>query len=498
MQSGLSKPKLNRENAPIAALLLEKAPSLGIVHIGLGNFHRAHLAVYTAEAVSAAGGDWGIYAYSLRSHDNALALRKQDLLYAVVDIHPDSQKTIIPGIHVGASGGVQAQEEVLKYLTNPATRIISLTITESGYCYSTQTGGLDESRPEIIHDLNNLNEPRSVIGLLAKALLIRAQTHGAPVTILSCDNLTSNGTTTKRVLSEFAAKLDSENGSRLLTYIEKAMSFPNSMVDRIVPSTQQRHRDLVEERLAIHDEIPVPAEKFSMWVIEDHFIAGRPAWEKVGVLFSDEVDKFETMKLRLLNGSHSLLSYVGALAGKESVPDARFTPYIERAVRRFMIDEMAPTFTMPSAVELDAYIEDLFSRWSNTVLSDTTARIGSDGSIKLPPRITQTSLWHGERNRSMPMTALILASWLACVSPPRGFEPGAIARAMKDPASSYLASLSADDAQPVEIVERLFRDGKVFSRDLDALTDLKALVAQFLEQIISEGIEATTSAAISS
>ena len=490
------KVRLTRSAAPANALVLKVPPRRGIVHIGLGNFHRAHAAVHTAEAIAKSGGDWGIYAYSMRSAKNAEVLAAQDFLYTVVDIHPDSERTIIPGIHVGASGGVEALDEVMNHLVDPNTRIISLTITESGYCYSTQTGGLDQTRAEIIHDIQELTTPQSVIGLLAKALLVRAKTHQAPVTIMSCDNLTSNGSTTRRVLREFAAHLDGENSQTLLAFIDTAVSFPNSMVDRIVPGTEERHRALVEERLGIRDENPVPAEKFSMWVLEDDFIAGRPRWEEAGVLFSTEVDKFETMKLRLLNGSHSLIAYLGALAGKVSVPDARFTPYIERAVRLFMKSEMAPTFTMPSAVDIDQYITDLFSRWSNTVLSDTIARIGSDGSIKLPPRITQTSLWHGERNNPMHMTSLILASWLACASPPDGFDPGPIARAMKDPQSQYLASLSAGGASPTQIVENLFSQGQIFSLELNGLTALKARTSGYLEQILREGVAETTLTAI--
>ena len=492
------KPLLTRATAPASALLLAQPPKLGIVHIGLGNFHRAHLAVHTAEAVAAKGGDWGIYAYSLRSNEIARALREQDFCYTVVDIHPDSEKSLIPGIHCGASGGPEAHQEVFQHLIDERTRIISLTITETGYCYSTETGGLDNSRREIIEDLRSLTQPQSVIGLLAKALLVRAQTHRAPVTILSCDNLTANGATTKKVLCEFSQQLDSASAEILIAYLDSKTSFPSSMVDRIVPSTTERHKALVSERLGIRDEIPVPAEKFSMWVLEDDFIAGRPAWEEAGVLFSNEVEKFETMKLRLLNGSHSLLAYVGALAGKVTVPDARFTPYIESAVRQFMKSEMAPTFTMPAAINIDGYIEALFSRWSNTTLSDTTARIGSDGSIKLPPRITQTSLWHGERKHQTPMTALILASWLACMAPPRGFEPGEIARAMKDPAREYLSSLSADGVTPAQIIERLFSEGKIFTRELNSLQALKAETTYLLEKIITDGIEATTMALISS
>ena len=497
----ISESRLTRLTAPESNLVLKAPPRLGIVHIGLGNFHRAHFATHTAEAVLASGGDWGIYAYSLRSNKNALEMAEQDFLYTVLDIHPDSEKTIIPGIHIGASGGPDAHNQVLHQLTDAKVRIISLTITESGYCYSTESGGLDATRPEIIHDLKDLGQPQSVIGLLAKALLIRATSHQSPVTVLSCDNLTSNGLTTKRVLLEFAALLEDEQSHQLHQYINTRTSFPNSMVDRIVPSTEQRHRVLVAERIGVRDEIPVPAEKFTMWVMEDDFIAGRPAWEKSGAIFSNEVEKFETMKLRLLNGSHSLLAYVGALSHKQSVPEARYTPFIETAVRKFMRSEMAPTFTMPNSIDLDLYIEELFSRWSNTILSDKISRIGSDGSIKLPPRITETSLWHGERNRPMPLTALILASWLACVCPPKDFEPGPIARAMKDPAMDYLSNLRSKDAaanEPREIVERLFSEGKIFSRELNSLAQLKEDIVMYLEEIIWHGVEAATLRATSS
>lgn len=490
--------QLRRQSAPASALIVKAPPSLGIVHIGLGNFHRAHFAVQTAEAVAADGGEWGIYAYSLRSNSSALQLASQDFLYTVVDIHPESSKVIIPGIHVGASGGPDSLEEVHNYLQDKRVRIISLTITESGYCYSTETGGLDLTRPEIIHDLKNLTRPQSAIGLLARALIERAHREDAPVTLLSCDNLTSNGSTLKRVLSEFAQNLNSVDSERLLDFMDRFCSFPNSMVDRIVPGTEERHRNLVEERLGVRDEIPVPAEKFSMWVMEDSFIAGRPAWEKAGVIFSDEVEKFETMKLRLLNGSHSLLAYLGALAGKESVPQSRFTQFIEEAVRKFMKTEMAPTLTMPRGFDLDDYIEELFSRWSNTVLSDKLARIGSDGSIKLPPRMTESTLWHSERNQSTPMTALVIAAWLACICPPQSFAPGPTAQAMKDPAMDYLATLRSDGASARQIVERLFSQGRIFSPKLNSLGELKDTTAHYLEVITSQGIERATRQAISS
>jgi fructuronate reductase len=480
---------LNKESAPPAALILQDPPALGIVHIGMGNFHRAHLAVHTAAAVAKAGGEWGIYGYSLRSNTLANQLANQDFLYTVLDIHPDSAKTIIPNIHVGALGGPESINQIIEIAAQPSVKIISLTITESGYCYSTQTGGLDQSRPEIIHDLANLDSPKSVIGLLSRILLTRAEQHQAPVAIASCDNLTSNGSTTKQVLLEFAALLPSSKRELLTQFIESSSSFPNSMVDRIVPSTEDRHIAMAAERLGVFDLAPVPAEMFSMWVLEDDFIAGRPAWERAGVIFSDEVDAYETMKLRLLNGSHSLLAYVGALLHKETIPDARHTPLIEEAVRKFTAAEMLPTFTMPTSIDFDSYLADLFSRWSNTVLSDKIARIGSDGSVKLPPRITQTTIARFASGSSAPLTALTIAAWVACMVSIPSFEPGEVAAAMKDPSLEYLRALGQADASPIAIIEKLFGEGKIFSAELGAIAPFKADVAFYLEKIINEGIE---------
>jgi len=484
----MSARPLQLTTAPKDALLVKQRPALGIVHIGMGNFHRAHMAVHTAEAVAESGGDWGIFGYSLRSQKLSNQLATQDYLYTVLDIHPDSDKTIIPNIHVGALGGPEAINEIIEIASRPEVKIISLTITEGGYCYSTQTGGLDNSRPEIINDLTNLDKPQSVIGLLARALLARAKNGNAPVTILSCDNLTSNGSTTKRVLLEFATLLPEPKGRELRDFIEKYVSFPNSMVDRIVPGTEEKHIELVRERLGIADLAPVPAEKFSMWVLEDDFIAGRPNWEKSGVIFSHEVDAYETMKLRLLNGSHSLIAYVGALLNKVTVPEARFTPTIEEAVRKFMASEMLPTFTMPSAITFDGYVEDLFSRWSNTVLSDKISRIGSDGSIKLPPRITETTIEHYRSGKKAPLTALTIAAWIACVVDIPNFSPGAIASEMKDPSLQYLRSLAVDNSSPAAIVEKLFNDGKIFSVELGSIASFKKAVAYYLTKIISEEI----------
>ena len=480
-------PALNKSTAPESAMLLKSTPRTGIVHIGLGNFHRAHLAFYTAIAVRDFGGDWGIYSYSLRSTVIADAMTSQDLLYCIATISPSSEAIVIPGIHTAAIGGPDQVGQVLTEIAKDSTKIISLTVTEAGYLISQSTNGLNMQAPEIIHDLEHPESPRSAIGIIVRGLELRAADHGLPVTVLSCDNLSGNGDRTKQLVFEFIDSLP--DSTRLRTYVNEHVTFPNSMVDRIVPGTEDRHLDMVESRLGIHDNSPVPAEEFTMWVIEDCFAAGRPAWEKVGAIFSDDVAAYELMKLRLLNGTHSLLSYLGALAGQETIPGARFQPYIEDAVRTILYKEFLPTFAMPAALTADGYINQLFDRWSNTVLGDRTSRVGSDGSTKLPQRITEPVIFHAQSGNTPQFIALTVAAWLACIAPLKGFYPGADADAMKDPAKSHLVQLAGLTTDPAVFVQSVFATAQIFSPELGALTNFVECVAGYLQQIIYEGIE---------
>ena len=481
-------PALNKSTAPESAMLLKSTPRTGIVHIGLGNFHRAHLAFYTALAVRDFGGDWGIYSYSLRSTVIADAMTSQDLLYCIATISPSSEAIVIPGIHTAAIGGPDQVGQVLTEIAKDSTKIISLTVTEAGYLISQSTNGLNMQAPEIIHDLEHPESPRSAIGIIVRGLELRAADHGLPVTVLSCDNLSGNGDRTKQLVFEFIDSLP--DSTRLRTYVNEHVTFPNSMVDRIVPGTEARHLDMVESRLGIHDNSPVPAEEFTMWVIEDCFAAGRPAWEKVGAIFSDDVAAYELMKLRLLNGTHSLLSYLGGLDGQETIPGARFQPYIEDAVRTILYKEFLPTFAMPAALTADGYINQLFDRWSNTVLGDRTSRVGSDGSTKLPQRITEPVLFHATSGKTPQYIALTVAAWLACIAPLNGFQPGVNADAMKDPAKGKIKELAAKSTSTHGFVESVFVEGNIFAAELGALPDFINCISQFLDQILTQGIKA--------
>jgi fructuronate reductase len=488
-------PRLSRTTAPTSALLLpDGTPAQGIVHLGLGNFHRAHMAVYTAKAVAHAGGDWGILAYSFRSTTIAEAMSEQELLYSVVTIDPAINSIDIPGIHTRVLAGPEYAAEVVAAIAAAQTKIVSLTITEAGYKISQSTNGLDFTSPEIAADLTNDASPRTAIGMIAYGLALRSTTHRTPITILSCDNLSANGDRTRSLLLEFVAAMTGT--AELISYINECVTFPNSMVDRIVPGTEARHLAMVEERLGVHDSTPVPAEAFTMWVIEDHFAAGRPAWDAVGAIMSDEVELYEILKLRLLNGAHSLIAYLGGLAQCETIPDSRFQPFIEDAINKALFHEYLPTLTLPRGLNAHLYIDQLFGRWSNTALGDRTSRVGSDGSAKLPQRVATPATFHINQGQMPHMLALTVAAYLACIAPLAGFEPGPVAREMKDPLKERLQAVAGQSHAPEDFVSSVFQQNIIFAPEIAALPGFVDQISTYLRAIMESGIEAATRLAL--
>lgn len=494
--AGTGVRRLGRGTVPRSALVLEgPPPATGIVHLGLGNFHRAHLSVYTAQAVAAAGGDWGVLAASAGGRAVPKAMVEQDLLYTVVDIAPDADAITVPGIHTGVLSRDDDPGRVVAEIARAGTRIVSLTVTEAGYTASPRTGGLELDAPGVRADLEGAAAPVTPIGRVARGLLARAGTHGAPVAVLSCDNLSDNGHRTARLVRDFAEHLSRPDRDTLLAYLDTAVSFPNSMVDRIVPGTDDRHRAMALERLGVRDAAPVPAEPFSMWVLEDDFAGGRPAWDQVGVIFTEDVAPYEVMKLRLLNGTHSLLAYLGALDGRATIPEARAQGFVETAARDLIQREYLPTLTLPAGVDGEAYVAQLFSRWSNTVLADTTSRVGSDGSVKLPQRITDPVLHHRAAGTVPEHICLTVAAFLACLAPLPGFDPGPQARAMVDPARERLADLAGRSSTADDLVNAVLHDGGVFAPSLGQDPAFADRIAHHLRTITTAGVQAAAAQA---
>ena len=476
------------------------APSAGIVHLGLGNFHRAHEAVYTHAAIAAEGGDWGIIGVSSRSDEIPKAMHAQDMLYTVVEISPEGSRFSIPQVHRDAFVAADDPQRVISAIGDVGTKIVSLTVTENGYNYSPATGLLNGQDPSVQHDLAHRSTPRTPIGQIVRGLQQRAGTHGEPITVLSCDNLADNGHHTQRLVREFATMLPSNEAAEIVAWIDAYVSFPSSMVDRIVPATTDHYRDLVSAQCGYRDLIPVPAEPFSMWIMEDNFIAGRPAWEAGGAIFSNEVSAYEQLKVRLLNGTHSLIAYLGALSGAATIPQAVTQPQIETAARTVLRDEYLPSVSVPKGVDVQAYEEQLFSRWQNTALGHRTSQVGSDGSVKLRQRIPIPALQMLERGQMPHLLALTVAGYLSCIAPLNGFDPGVQAKAMEDPARKLLAGLASRAHSGQEFAEMVLRDNKLLGVRLAESTDFIKRTGALVDVIQGAGpfaaISEATNAAV--
>jgi fructuronate reductase len=352
----------------------------GIVHLGIGAFHRAHQAVFTDDCLADGETDWGIIAASLRSPETRDALEPQDNLYTLAVRSSDSEVLRVIGSISRVLVARENPEALLDALSDPRTRIVTLTITEKGYTANLAAGELQADHPDVLHDLEKLASPRSALGFITEALVRRRKAGVQPFTLLSCDNLPNNGRTLQKVLSQFAALRDADLGR----FVTEQVACPSTMVDRIVPATTDDDRTSVAARLGVHDAWPVMTEPFYQWVVEDRFPTGRPGWERSGVEFVDDVVPYEHMKLRLLNGSHSTIAAIGQVAGLETVSDTVAEPVVREFVQRYWA-EVIPT--LPAKLEPAAYTRRLLARFDNTSLRHRTEQIASDSCQKIPQRI---------------------------------------------------------------------------------------------------------------
>lgn len=356
----------------------------GILHIGVGNFHRAHQAFYTDQLLQDDDQQgWGICGVCLLPSDEKIVknLSVQNLEYSLTICGRDGQDEVY---EIGALQellwAVEDPQAVLDKIADSAIKIITLTITEGGYNLDKTTNSFMLDNEKIKHDLENPSAPNTVFGFIAEGLRQRRAKGNGPITILSCDNLQHNGHTSKKSFMTFIAAQDKE----LAAWVIENVTFPNSMVDRITPSTTAEDVERLNTRSGLQDKAPVYCEDFVQWVIEDNFIAGRPAWERVGVTFTDDVSSFENMKLSLLNASHVLLSYPSFLAGYRKVDDAMLDSDIVQYIRDFMDIDITPYVPAPEGVDLEEYKKTLIARFSNHSVCDQVSRLCFDGISKFP------------------------------------------------------------------------------------------------------------------
>nr|WP_280253309.1 mannitol dehydrogenase family protein [Nocardia abscessus] len=385
--------------------------SPGIVHFGVGGFHRAHQAMYVDRLLEHGLGDeWGICGVGVLPGDRRMrdALRAQDGLYTLSTVAPDgtwTTRTI--GSLVEYRYAPDDPEAVVAKLADPATRIVSLTITEGGYHIAPATGEFDADDPAIRADLAGDAPPATVFGLVVEALSRRRSCGIAPFTVLSCDNIEGNGNVARRMFGAFAALRDAGLGS----WVAEQVCFPNSMVDRITPVTPPGATAEIERRYGLTDRWPVVTEPFAQWVLEDSFGLGRPPFEQVGVQLVDDVTPYELMKLRLLNASHQALCYFGYLSGYRLVHDAAQDPAFRRFLLRYMDLEATPTLRAVSGVDLDAYKRTLLDRFANPAIGDTIARLCAESSDRIPKWLLPVVRAQLAVGGEIDCAAAVVASW---------------------------------------------------------------------------------------
>ncbi|MEM7043408.1 MAG: mannitol dehydrogenase family protein [Pseudomonadota bacterium] len=379
----------------------------GIVHLGVGAFHRAHQAVYTDDALGADGGDWRITGVSLRSNAVADALNPQNGLYTLIERGEEGTKARAIGSLARVIAATRDDAHVIDAMTDPKTRIVSLTVTEKAYGIDRATGGVDESHPAIAADLLNPGKPVGVIGLLVQTLRLR-RAGGVPAfTVLCCDNLPSNGALLRTGAIDFAKRVD----PKLADWIETDVAFPSTMVDRITPAPTDETWAEAARLTGCRDDAAVETEAFSQWVIEDRFADGRPAWEAGGALFVDNVAPYEQMKLRILNGAHSMLAYAGYLGGHAFVRDVMADEALAALVKRHM-QAAAETLAPLSGIDFTDYAQSLMTRFRNPAIAHETYQIAMDGTEKLPQRILEPAVHALEHGRDIRPFAFAVAAWM--------------------------------------------------------------------------------------
>ena len=384
----------------------------GIVHLGVGAFFRAHGAVYTEAAVRAGDHRWGIIGASLRSPDIRDALASQDYLYTVASREDESEALQVIGTLRGMHVAPEDPQALLAAMNDPRVAIVSTTVTEKGYCLDPGSGALDEAHPDVAHDLAQPHTPRSAIGFIVEALARRQAEHKAGFTVLCCDNLFRNGETLGSAVRRFASLRD----PALARFIEDNVTFPSTMLDRIVPATTAEDRTAISKRLGVDDAAPVVAERHNRWVIEDRFIAGRPRWEDVGVEMVADVAPYEAVKLKLLNASHSALAYLGYLAGHETIADASNDPVFLAFINTMTEEEVIPTLRLPTTIDARGFRDQSVARFRNRAIHHRTWQIAMDGSQKLPPRLLGTIRDRLAAGAPFPHLALAVAGWMRYVA----------------------------------------------------------------------------------
>lgn len=461
----------------------------GIVHLGVGAFMRAHVAVYCDDAMEEKPGDWAIAGVSLRRPNMRDRLDLQDGLYTVGEFDAASEQRRLIGALTSMHVAPEDPAAVVRLLADARVHVITLTVTEKGYCLDPDSGKLSLGHPDIAHDLTEPQWPRSTIGFLVAGLAARTRAGAAPPTIVSCDNLPGNGRRLRAAVLAFAE----EQSTALSGWIAAHVAFPATMIDRIVPAATADDIERNAHAIGLRDEAFVKTEPFRQWVIEDAFASERPRWEAGGALVVPDVEPFETAKLRLLNGPHSTIAYLGWLAGFEYVHEAMADRAFASFIRRLMVAEIAPVTPEPAGLERQRYIEALLARFANPALQHRTRQIAIDGSQKVPQRLLNTIRAQLACNGPIDGLSLAIGGWIRyCIGRDERGRPYDV----DDPLCARFRRISAaTPSDPASIVGAFLAIREVFGTDLPAHPRFRASVTRSLEALLQAGASRAVGAA---
>lgn len=466
--------------------------AIGIVHFGVGAFHRSHQAVFTEDAAAAtADPRWGILGVTGRTEAVVRQLRPQDCLYGVLEKDTTATSLRIVGVIREVAWPGRDTERVLAAMAAGSTHIASLTITEKGYLRAPD-GAIDLDVPGVRQDAARIERELSggaapsdasatAIGLLVRGLARRYSLGGQPITVLPCDNIVSNGAMVKKVVGSFARAAVSDNPAHTgwLRWLDESVAYPSTMVDRITPAVTWSDREEAAGLLGLDDEALVVAEPFSQWVVEDRFAGPRPAWELAGVIVTDDVAPYERAKLRILNAAHSLLAYVGALAGYDTIARAVADPALREAARVMLDEDILPTLQSPPGLDLGDYRDQVLARFANPALAHTTLQVAMDGSQKLPNRILGTVADRLDAGRVPDRLAFAIAAWIRFIAATLEPEGPRLDDPLAERLQAAVGSFDRLDSDAAAAVARVFALPEVFSPQLrDSAAFRAAVVAQ--------------------
>ena len=452
------------------------AVSAGIVHIGVGSFHRAHQAVHV-DACLAQEARWGIIGVSMRRPAMRDALAPQGFLYTVASRDGSGDRCRVIGSLLDVLVAPEDIEAVVARLADPQISLVTLTVTEKGYCLDPASGRLNLAHPDIVADLADPQHPRSVPGLLVAALKRREARQQEPFALLSCDNLRANGRAVQAAVADFAAAA----APKLVPWLEDRLACPLTMVDRIVPKTTESDIAAISGACGFADAWPVVAEPFSQWVIENDKRVALPPFDSPSITLVRDVGRYEEMKLRILNGSHSALAYLGLLAGHATVAQAMADPAIVSYLARLASEELAPTLARPEGVDLAEYVRQVHARFANQGMHHALVQIASDGSQKLPQRLLPAARELAGRHSSVAAIALAVAAWIRCWQLTCATKPPFT---LADPLAEELSAAASWHDEPAQAVRAMFALKKVFAEQDYAL--LGAAVTDSLATLMQQ------------